>query len=216
MNEAILKGIDILKNWKMSNEANTRKFIEKFYRLLDMMRKLEPQRRDDAIFPQGAYIDNYKELGTQGLQGLIIYILENDHRYFNVETIDNYKKCKPFPSYIIYYIYTILACSPEKLINRKVFEAFWEHQSKLSGGIDEQCSRHYLEQFIKAGITAEQEIRDLLIRDWYRWQEAPANSPYYPPAIGITSWYFQYRWGSVEKRLQQEWREKTGKEPKRW
>ena len=213
----------LLKNWKTNDPSKIKRFIKHFYDYTGYEKNRSLNRRVTYIIPDSTSIDNREELlenlynmldGQEGVENLITYLLENDRHYENTDTLTNYADYKPYPSYLIKFAYLLIHILPKR--SRRLFDTFWDYQSKTFPGIYEQSARAYVDSFIKEGITTEKEIQDLLIRDWVRWQEVHEDSPYYGPAIGIATWYFpNYGWFTVEKKLQNEWRQKTGREPKK-
>jgi hypothetical protein len=228
------KAFDILLGWKTIDPEKLDNFVGDFYRWrLIRNRKKDSPRREDPIFPNLVSLDNHQELldtllnefGKEGVEEIIIYLLENDHRYENTDTIENYKTYKPYPSYFIQFAYLLIFILPKGFRTRRLFEVFWEHQAKIFPGIEEQSARNFFDPFIQENLTTVEEIRELLVRDWWRWQDSQSKSPYYGASIGLSTWYFRdvengsggkINWETMEKRLEQEWREKTGKEPKKW
>ena len=227
------KAFSILLDWKTNNSSYVELFRKKFYNWVNYLRKWPNDRKSDSISPRFTVIDNHQELfdtllnefGKEGVEDLIIYLLEHDNRYENTDTVENYKTYKPYPSYFIQFAYLLIFILPKGFRTRRLFEVFWEHQAKIFPGIDEQFARNFLDPFIEEKIITIEEIQKLLIRDWWRWQEAPKNSLYYGASIGPSIWYFRdvenggsnkMNWELVEKRLEKEWKDKTGKEPKKW
>lgn len=215
------KALNILLNWQTNDPKKMERFITSFYSWTIPQRSKKLTKRFSYIVPDVMSIDNYqdllevllRELRKEGLEKLIIYLLENDRCYENTDTIENYKTYKPYPSYFIKFAYLFISVWPKK--SRRLFEAFWEYQAKVRPGIYVDCSRKYLDPFIEQGITTKQEIQQLLIRDWHRWQEQ--GDPYYGASVGISTWYFDTYdgWDKIQCRLETEWREKYGKEPKK-
>jgi len=220
----IERGIELLRSCTGGKEIkNFYELISDIYRSLEEKKKIKPSERISSIAPGFFDQDLFQRLldniGIDGLRKLMIFILDNDDRYNLKENVHNYVKHKPFPSYLIYFVYGILFFSDLKgLRNRKLFESFWEHQSRIRYGLDEQFAEKFLDPFIEDGITTIQEIRELCIKDWLRWQRAPEDSPYYGAPLGPSIWYFPgySTWGNIVKKLEQKWREETGKEPKKW
>ena len=220
----IENALEVLLNWQTDNPEKIKRFIKHFYDYIEYEKTRSPNRRVTYIVPSLSSIDNYGELlevlnkilgGQQGVENLIIYLLQNDHHYENSDTLTNYRNFKPFPSYLVLFAYLLLCILPKR--SRRLFDIFWEYQAKTFPGIYEQSAKEFLEPFIAEGITTEREIQELLIKDWLRWQRAPKDSPYYGAALGPAAWYFpNYSWSQEEKKLEEEWRKQTGKEPKKW
>lgn len=215
------KAFKILLNWRTIDEKGMERLIAHFYASKEYGSKQKPERGWTIICPDGCYIDNcigllgvlLKEFEEEGVEDLIIYLLENDHRLENTDTIENYKTYKPYPSYFIEYAYLLIYRLHRR--SRRIFEAFWEHQAKVRPGVYVDCARMYFDLFIAEKITTRDEIKQLLIRDWWRWQEK--GYPYYGAAIGIATWYFPLpRWDQTERQLEAEWEKRTGKKPKKW
>lgn len=224
MNDADLnRALDILLNWSTPDPERLKRFIVHFYDRTDYEKKNKPEERWDPIFPDVMSITNHQEFlhillsqfGQESLECLIIHLLENDNRYVNSDTINNYQNFKPHPSYFIYFAYLLIYIMPKK--SRKLFDAFWDHQAKVRPGIDEQCARQYLDPFIEQGITSRKEIQQLLIRDWYRWQEK--GYPYYGASLGASTWYTDggpHNWEKIEENLKKEWEQSHGLKAKEW
>ncbi len=221
--EAIEKGIELLKKWNGSEKVvKFRKDLAEIYRRMEKMKKIEPNQREFDI-ALGFYDEQLvqvllDEIKIDGLRRLMIYLLDNDDRYNSEENADNYENHKPFPFYLIYFVYGILYFSDIKdLRDRALFESFWEHQARIRRGLDEQYTRKFLDPFIDAGVTTVNEIQELCIKDWHRWQNSSKDLPYYGAPLGPSTWYFpNYSWGVVQRKLEEEWRKITGKEPKKW
>lgn len=216
----INEGIEILKNWKKTDE----KFMETLKRVYaEFARELQkaPNQRIMDIAP-GVFDEKLSNLlleriGMEGLRQLCIYILDNVRWPVSIDGINNYLCLKPFPPHLVFFIYGFLYfLELPDFRDRRLFISFWEYQARTRRGVDEQYTLQFFNPFIKQGITTKDEIRQLCISDWLRWQEAPEDSPYYGAPLGATIWYFEYKWESVEKKLQDEWRKRTGKEPKEW
>lgn len=215
------KAFEILLNWETIDEKRMERFVSHFYARKEYEGKQKSERRWTIICPDGSSIDNrndllnilLKELGEKGVEDLIIYLLENDRRYENTDTIENYKTYKPYPSYFIEFAYLLIYILPKR--SKRIFEAFWEHQAKVRPGVYVDCAEMYFDLFIAEKITTSEQMRQLLIRDWWRWQEK--GYPYYGASIGIATWYFPLsKWDQAERKLEDEWRQKTGEEPKKW
>ena len=221
------KAFDILLNWKTNNPKYIELFREKFYNWVNYLRKWPKGRKSDMIRPRIVVIDNHQELldllihefGQKGVEDLVVYLLEHDNRYENTDTIENYKTYKPYPSYFVQFAYLLIFILPKGFRTRRLFEVFWEHQAKVRPGIDVDVAKQYLDPFIEEEVTTIKDIQDLLIRDWWRWQEAPADSLYYGASIGPSTWYFmdmkQGNWELVEKQLEKELVEKIGEQLKK-
>jgi len=218
-------GLQILGEWFGDTEqevAKNKESIVKYYQFLEKEKKKSVDERINDIVP-GFYSEILTQklvsaIGVEGIAKLSIFILDNVDRFNTKENPSNYKNHNPFPSYFASFVYGFLYyIQDKKFRTRALFESFWEHQSKVRRGIDEQYTRKFLKPFIDAGITTVKEIQQLLIRDWYRWQNAPEGSLYYGASIGPATFYFpNYSWDVVHKQLEQKWREETGKEPKKW
>lgn len=225
LKEILHKGVNILVNWPQDDEGGKMRMIKRFYSNIVEERSKKQTERYDPIYPKLTDIEQQEvlfntlknELGDDGLRELIIYLLDNDNRYVNKDDLNNYKSHAPYPSYLIEFAYILLYILPVGFRNRKMFDSFWEHQAKIRPGLDEQFAKGFIKPFVVEGIITNEEIKELLIKDWLRWQRAPKNSLYYGASIGPSIWYVEnYQWSNVVIRLENMWRRDTGKEPKKW
>ena len=229
MNKEIEKSIEILKNWIPNHPDEYKYFIRNIYFKLEkarhQLREGKKEKFDHPIHVAGG-LDTREELieflveeiGENGTEELIIYLLENDHSLTNTDTFKNYQNFKPYPSYLVYYAYILMfdypkGSTPSFIYTCRLFDIFWEYQAKRRPGIDFGLTEYFLRPFIDSGAITLEELQEIAVRDWYRWQEH--GSPYYGPCH-----YFCYQmyprpdWFKKEKELESEWLEKTGKKAK--
>ncbi|MFA6423863.1 MAG: hypothetical protein WCV83_00950 [Candidatus Magasanikbacteria bacterium] len=224
--DVVSEGLKILSGWKTTNPSLIDNLINRFNKQIEYFTQ-NNKRWNITIEPYIVYVDNYQllletlisQIGREGIEKLIIYLLENDSRLHS-------KMIKPvYPPYLVQFAYLLLYILPKGFRTRRLFESFWDHQAKIFPGIDEQFARNFFNPFIEEDITNVKEIQKLLIRDWWRWQEASMDSLYYGVSIGLSAVYFvdfeqedskKINWELKEKELEIDWKEKTGKEPKKW
>ncbi|MBL4694702.1 hypothetical protein JKY72_05010 [Candidatus Gracilibacteria bacterium] len=158
------------------------------------------------------------EIGEKGLEELVVFLLENDNSLNNTDTFENYQDFKPYPSYLVYFAYILIfdspkGVTPKSIYTRKLFDIFWEHQSKLKPGLYVDSAKHFIQPFIDNGAVTLEELREIAVKDWYRWQEK--GYPYYGPNHGYL--YFMHgfdAWLKKEEELKEEWFKRTEKKAK--
>ncbi len=215
------KAFSILLDWKTNNSSYVELFRKKFYNWVNYLRKWPNDRKSDSISPRFTVIDNHQELfdtllnefGKEGVEDLIIYLLEHDNRYENTDTVENYKTYKPYPSYFIQFAYLLIFILPKGFRTRRLFEVFWEHQERIGRGVDELYVRRYFDPFIDEGVTSKEEIQALIIKQWQKWQSSGEADSRISPWLIVTYYGFD-EWKKVEKQLVEDWYRKYKKQPR--
>lgn len=221
------KAFKILLNWEAKKLSDMDDLRAQFYLQKERQRSRGYRSLFWPIFPENVYVRNGGELasvlmnefGEDGLEELIVYLLNNDKGIESTDTIENYKEYEPYPSYFVEFAYILIYKLPHK--TRRVFEALWENQARRRPGIYVDCTKGMLGMYIDAGVTSREEISRLLIHDWYRWQELGEDywGPYFGPAPGPSYYFYSSQkygrdiWLEIEV-LEKEWLKKHGKRAK--
>ncbi|MBL4694701.1 hypothetical protein JKY72_05005, partial [Candidatus Gracilibacteria bacterium] len=174
MNKQIERGIEILKSWRHNNPVHHEDFIKDIYQGLESARKqLREDPKEDFFYSihVGGGLDSRLELlevltekiGKDGIESLIIYLLENDNGFTNTDTFENYQDYKPYPSYLVYFAYIIIfdspkGSTPKSIYTRKLFDFFWEYQAKIRPGINVQMIEPFIQPFIDNGAVSLEDL----------------------------------------------------------